>query len=458
MHATSHGVQSQRIAAEARSSNAFSLFNLLTAPELFDTVEDLLPEHRERLYPPTETLSMFLAQSLSSDRSCQSIVNDAAVRRLQGRLPQISTHTGGFCRARQRLPEAMVSTLARKTGQIVSSRISDEWRWKGRPVRLVDGTTLTMPDTADNQVAWPQPGSQKQGLGFPICRLVGMICLGTGALLNAAIGPTRGKGNDEQTLLRTLLDTLERGDLILADAFYPTYFLLCELQRRGVDGVFEQYGARRRMSAERRIKCLGKKDHHLELLRPKRPPWMDRETYERTPERLIVRECRVKGKQIVTTMLSKTQATRTELKLLYRERWQVEVDLRVIKDILGMSVLSCKTPAMVRKEIWVYLLAYNLIRMVMAKAAAATGRCPRTLSFKHALQLWLCYLRLQPEQACELMPELLKLVAANKVAQRPGRVEPRAVKRRPKPFPLLTTPRETARASIRECGHPKKAK
>jgi len=136
----------------------------------------------------------------------------------------------------------MVCTLACHVGQRVSAHAPDAWHWRGRPVRLVDGTTLVMPDTPANQGAYPQPRSQKPGLGFPLCRMVGLVCLGSGAVLDAAIGPYRGKGGDEQSLLRSMLDTLERGDLLLGDAFYATYFLLCTLRDRGVDAVFEQHG------------------------------------------------------------------------------------------------------------------------------------------------------------------------------------------------------------------------
>ena len=458
MHATARAAQSQRIQANARSLDSFSFFNTLTSPELFDFLEDQLPAHRERLFPPTETLSMFLAQALSPDRSCQSIVNDTAVRRLHSGLPRCSTHTGGYCRARQRLPETMISTLTLETGRIISEDISAAWRWKGRPVRLVDGTTLTMPDTEENQAAWPQLRSQKQGLGYPLCRMVGVMCLGSGALLNAAIGPVRGKGGDEQTLFRTVFDTLNKGDLMLADAFYPTSFLLAELKRRGIDGVFEQYGARRRNSDELRLGPLTSKDYLMRLRRPNKPKWMSEEEYHQVPETLLVRECRIKGKQIVTTMLSVRQATRTELKLLYRERWKIEVDLRNIKDILGMSVLSCRSPEMVQKEIWVYLLAYNLIRLIMAQTAATAGRCPRSLSFKHTLQIFIRWAHLPPADATKLLPDVYILIAQKTVGNRPGRLEPRAVKRRPKPYSLLTRKREVARALIRENGHPKKVK
>jgi hypothetical protein len=238
--------QQRRIRDRASNSDSYDFFNMLTSPELLDQVEVLLPDHRERLFPPTETLSMFLAQALSSDRSCQRAVTDAAIKRLLSGFTACRTHTGGYCRARQRLPVKMVSTLVRKSGQLMTETALDAWHWQGRPVRLVDGTTVSMPDTQANQASYPQSRSQKPGLGCPLCRMAGITCLGSGVLLDAAIGRYRGKGADEQSLLRSMLDTLKRGDILLGDAFYATYFLLCDLQQRGVDAVFEQYGARKR--------------------------------------------------------------------------------------------------------------------------------------------------------------------------------------------------------------------
>ena len=152
-----------------------------------------MPEHRERLFPPTETLSMFLAQALSADRSCQKAVDEAAVKRLVGGLPQCSTQPGAYCQARQRLPLDMVSELTRYTGAQITAQAPMAWHWRGRPVRLVDGTTVRLPDTKANQAVYPQPRSQQPGLGFPLCRLVGIVCLGSGAVLNAAIGPITAK-------------------------------------------------------------------------------------------------------------------------------------------------------------------------------------------------------------------------------------------------------------------------
>jgi hypothetical protein len=387
-------------------------------------------------------------------------VNEVAVKRLIGGLPRASTHTGAYCRARLRLPLTMPATLARHTGRMMSDRGPSSWCWRGHPVRLVDGTTLAMPDTEANQALYPQPRSQEPGLGFPLCRLVGLICLGSGALLDAAIGGYRGKGNDEQTLLRTLLDTLQSGDLLLGDAYYASFFLFCALQARGVEAVFEQQGARRRSTDFRRGRRLGARDHLIELRKPiLKPDWMTDAQYASAPQTLAVRELAASGKILVTTLLCPRETPKAALKALYRERWHVELDLRHIKTTLGMEVLSCKTPAMAQKEIWVYLLAYNLIRLMMAQAATLAACLPRALSFKHTLQVWIAWDHhgFGTDQNDKLYG-LFVLIAEQRVGNRPGRIEPRAVKRRPKSFPLLMKPRAIAREEIREHGHPRRVK
>ena len=451
--------QRRRVGQRTASSDSYEFFNVLTGPDFLDQVESLLPAHRERLFPPTETLSMFLAQALSADRSCQQAVNVAALKRLNGGLPVCSTHTGAYCKARQRLPLAMVDTLTRFTGQALAERVPEAWRWRGRPVRLVDGTTVVMPDTPANQAAYPQSRNQPPGLGFPLCRVVGLTCLASGAVLNAAVGPYQGKGSSEQNLLRTLLDSLNHGDLLLGDAFYATYFLLCALRELGVDGVFEQHGARQRCTDFRRGQRLGQHDHLIELTKPQlKPAWMSQAHYDQVPNTLTVRELRAGGKTLVTTLLCPKQTAKAELKALYQSRWQVELDLRHIKTTLGMEQLTCKTPAMVVKEIWVYLLAYNLIRVMMAQAALLADRLPRQLSFKHTLQLWGAWRQIGILINDQNLNQLCVLIVQQQVGNRPHRIEPRAVKRRPKTYSLLTKTRDQARAEILKHGRPKKVK
>ena len=452
--------QQHRVQHYTATNNAFDFFNILTSPDLLDALEASLPDHRERLFPPTETLSMFLAQALKPDRSCQGIVDDAAVKRLIHGLPQCSTNTGAYCKARKRLPLEMVSGMVRHTGRLIAAEGSETWLWHGRRVRLVDGTTVTLPDTLANQIAYPQQSGQKPGLGFPICRIVEVTCLSSGAVLDAAMGDYKGKGSGEQALLRTLLDIFESGDVMLGDAIYATYFLLAELQLLGVDALFEQHGARKRSTDFRLGKKLGSRDHLITLTKPKiRPQWMTPGQYESAQDTITIRELGIGGKTLVTTMTCPNTTPKSALKDLYKNRWQVELDIRNIKTTLGMETLSCKTPEMGEKEMCVYLLAYNLIRLIMAQSALVADVLPRALSFKHSLQLWLAWSGASSQaDDGENITQLLALVAEKSIGNRPGRIEPRAIKRRPKPYPLLTKTRNLAREHVEKYGHTKKLK
>lgn len=445
--------RASRIRHQTRQVEAVDFFNLLTGPELMEMTEALLPEHRERLYPPTETLSMFMMQALSEDGSCQKAVNSWAAQRATEGLSVRSVNTGAYCKARQRLPVEMARELARHTAKLLSERARSGWRWRGRCVKLVDGTGILMPDTAANQACYPQPSSQAPGVGSPLARLVGVVCLSTGALIDAAMGPQAGKGSSELGLLRRLETAFSRGDVMLADALYCNYFVIASLVGAGVDVVFAQHGAR--ITDFRRGKRLGMRDHRVSWPKPKaRPEWMSREEYAALPEELTLREVKVGKKILVSTFLCPRKVSKAELGRLFRQRWHVEVDLRAIKTTLQMAELSCNTPQMNEKEIWVHFLAYNLIRLLMAQAAQKAAIHPRSLSFKHTVQLWsewiahrLCA---HPDLSLEL---LFTLIAQLRVGNRPGRIEPRARKRRPKPYAWLKVPRRQARRQVRLHGY-----
>ncbi|MCI0666723.1 MAG: IS4 family transposase [Methylococcaceae bacterium] len=450
--------QQKQIRDQLRATDCYSFFNLLTGPELLEFVDTELPEHRERLYPPTVTLSLFLTQALISDRSCQQAVNGYVVSRTANGLEPCSTGTGAYCKARQNLPLQMIRQVARQSGRLIHTQTPSAWHWRGRRVKLVDGTTVTMPDTAENQQVFPQMSGQKAGLGFPIARIVGLICLGSGALLDAAIGPFTGKGSGEHALFRQLLDSLEPGDLVLADRYYCSYWLIAQLLARGVDVVFGQHCKRK--TDFRKGRRLGARDHLIAWNKPKQcPDWMEKDQYEQLPETLQIRESEVAGKVLVTTLLSPKDTPKSELSNLYQQRWQIELDLRNLKTTLGMETLSCRTPLMNEKEIWVYLLAYNLIRLLMCEAALQADILPRQISFKHTVQIWIVWSRQSwGNPRHEPTALLFVWIAEQRVGDRPGRIEPRAVKRRPKPYPKLMTPRAQARANIRKYGHPKKLK
>jgi hypothetical protein len=272
----------------------------------------LLPAHRERLYPPTLALSMFMGQVLSEDGSCQKAVDGWAAQRAAEGLSVQSVNTGAYCKARQRLPVEMVSALAVHTAQQLSGGAQAGWHWRGRCVKLVDGTGILMPDTAANQACYPQLLSQAIGVGSPLARLVGVICLSTGALIDAAMGPFTGKGTSELGLLRKLQAAFSPGDVMLADAFYCNYFLIAALQAAGVDVLFAQNGAR--ITDFRRGEQLGTRDHRVSWPKPKaRPQWMSPEDYAALPEELILREVQVGKKVLVTTFAVPAQGVQSRI-------------------------------------------------------------------------------------------------------------------------------------------------
>ena len=435
-----------------RQGTAVDFFNLLTGPELLHLAEEHLPEHRERLYPPTVTLAMFIKQCLDEDGSCQRAVNGWAAQCVAEGLPPHSVRTGAYCRARQRLPVEMVAALTRITGELLCSNGHESWRWRGRRVKLIDGTGISMPDTPENQSVYPQPNSQRPGVGFPVCRVVGVICLATGGAIDIAMAPYAGKGSGEQALARKLLGAFAEGDVMLADALYCSYWLIAALQKAGVDAVLQQNGMR--ITDFRRGERLGARDHIVRWHKPACPTWMTQKEYETFPEELCVRELKVNRRVLVTTMLKPTQVRKADLADLYDQRWHVELDFRNIKTTLGVEVLRCKTPQMVEKELWVHLLAYNLIRMLMAQAASQSGKHPRSMSFKHTTQLWVQWTVLHGGRGGDWrQDELLSMVGQICVGDRPGRLEPRARKRRPKPYPWLKVPRHVARQQLRTFGH-----
>jgi hypothetical protein len=426
-------------------------FNLLTSPELLETTEALLPEHRERLYPPTVALSIFMRQVLEADGSCQKAVNGWAAQRAADGLSACSVRTGGYCRARQRLPLEMVSTLTRQTGRLLSQKALTQWRWRDRAVKLVDGTGLSMPDTPENQAVYPQPSSQATGVGFPLARLVMVICLASGVALDAAMGPHRGKGSGELGLVRRLLEGFNPGDVMLADALYCNYFLIAALTSQGVDVLFEQNGSR--ITDFRRGQSLGTRDHLVRWPKPAtRPEWMTPEQYAQAPDELMLREVKVGHQVLVTTLLDHRRVSKDDLSALYACRWNVELDLRNLKTTTGMDVLNCQTPQMNEKQLWVHLLAYNVIRLLMAQAACNANVDPRSLSFKHTVQLWTEWTARGLSSANDRQ-RLFALIAQCKVGHRPGRIEPRMRKRRPKPYPWLKVPRAQARRHVERHGH-----
>jgi hypothetical protein len=345
-----------------------------------------------------------------------------------------------------------------KSGLGADDEVPESWLWKGRKVKVVDGSTATMADTEENQEEYPQHSSQKKGVGFPIMRFMAVFSLATGCILDLAMGPCKGKESGEHGLLRKLMHCFQPGDIVLGDAYFPSYFLMAILQAMQVDGLFAFDG--RRSMDFRTGKRLGKKDHIVFWKKPERPTWMNRELYNQMPDSIQIRECAVDIERpgfrvitvvLVTTLIDSNYAPKAELGWLYGQRWAAELNLAAIKTVLKMEHILAKTPAMVRKEVWATLLAYNLMRKLIGEAAYRNDILPCEVSFKGAVQHLNAFRHLWSSPAVagqEIMNILLHLISRIRVANRQGRAEPRVIKKRPKIFPLLHTTRAVARARI----------
>jgi len=429
--------------------------------QVFDEEGANFGQDEDAIYTPAVTLWASLTQTLfqGAQRSYAAAVARVCVLLVTlGKEPP-SGDTGAYCRARAKLPERGLRRLSCELADNCEQAAPRGWFWRNRHVKLVDGFTASMPDSEANRAVYPKQTGQKEGLGFPIARMVVLLSLCTGMLCGMAIGPYEGKETGEPALLRQLLGCLKRGDIVLSDRFYCSYFMVCLLLELGVDFVVRLH--QRRKADFTRGKRLGEGDHIVTWKRPERPEWMDEETYQRMPESIEVREilvtvsnpgCRAKSLVVVTTLLDAKTYTKDDVAELYHQRWLVELDIRAIKCTMDIDVLRCKSPEMVHREIWSALLAYNLIRKTILEASCHGELGPRQLSFTAAMQRIAAshqaLLLVNETTAAAIIECHLTQLACEEVGNRPNRVEPRAVKRRPKPHALLTKPRDEARAEL----------
>lgn len=457
--------QVQAYRRRLQNSSQFPITHLLPVAEVDAAVAAEGCSFRERIFTPVITLWIFLGQVLDQDHSCRQAVLRFVAWLSALRQRYCSSETGAYCKARQRLPEGVLARLTRCLGSRLEEHSPREWHWFGRRVRIVDGTTVSMPDTAANQKAYPQSRKQKPGLGFPIMRLVVIFSLSVGSVLEAAFNPYQGKETGETAMLRRLMYILRPGDLLLGDRYFANYWIIALATRLHLDVVFRQHQLRK--VDFRKGRRLGKDDHLITWEKPQRPKWMSRAFYDSLPASLTLREVRLripKGKNrtteivVVSTLLDAGRYRKGELEALYHRRWHAELFLRALKTTLQMDVLRCKTPQMVRKEIWAHFLIYNLIRTAMAQASETHQCQPWQISFKGTLQALSAFGGFWPvgqlADPDAYYRDLLYAIAEHRVGDRPDRVEPRAKKRRPKPHPLLNEPRPQARARLRtRAGH-----
>jgi putative transposase len=414
------------------------------------------------VWGPVLTLWTFLWQVVCASKTCAAAVARALTWRLALGLAPCSADNGAYCKARLKLPEPLLEFFALQLGSRLESRAPQDWLWLGRRrVKVVDGCTVTAPDTPANQAEYPQRDHLPRGGGFPLVRLVVLFGLATGGCTAARFGPYSGKGSGETTLARHLLDDLAPGEVLLGDRIFATYWILAWLIAKGCDGVFRLHAHRTREGGTRSSRLerrIGERDNLLVWRKPKRPQWMDEQTFAGMPTELRVRVVwrrveapgfRTREVTLVTTLLDEAAYPASELFALYRRRWQAELDLRSLKQTMKLEHLSCLTPEMLRKEPWAHLAGYNLTRAAQARAAQEQGLLPWRLSFAGARDL-VTETREQLTWSVDwhraaVLRALWVAVGQRAVPDRPGRVEPRLVKRGPKPYRRLRQPRAQAR-------------
>ena len=409
----------------------------------------------QSLYSLPVTLKTFLFQCLAQDHSCRTAVATAKDR---GWLPpSASPGTAAYCRARDALAAEGLQRAVEHTAEALGTGVSDEHLWLGRAVHVVDGTGIALPDTEANQDDYPQPSGQKPGCGFPVLRLVAFMSLATGAVSRYSIGTLH---EHEQRLFQDLRAHLGAGEVVLGDRNFGTLANLVLLKRQGAEGVFRRHQARG--AGVQNLKRLGKDDHLVRWhIRPHRAPvWLDASV--ELPLTLVVREVPFQGTQpgfrtqsvtLVTTLLDAESYPAEALAELYLRRWRMELWLRDIKITMDMDMLRTKTPARVRAELAMFLVGYNLIRTVMFDTFKVSEVRLEQLSFKSALMrfgLWCAGLRRSTRIMAWLLgyQAMLSDLARDFNPDRPGRYEPRVVKRRPKPFARMQQPRRVLREQL----------
>jgi hypothetical protein len=436
----------QRLAAEAFSNLAGIVGHLLPAT----LMERLSHEgQRRRLFAALTTFWGFLAQVLSPGQPCREALRQIqAARRRQGRSA-ICSCTSAYCKARRRLPERILQAIWQEIAAGLGRSVPQDTLWRGYRVGVVDGTGVSMPDTAANQALWPQPSAQRRGCGFPVMKLVGLFSLATGAMHALVMGNLH---QAEQILYPHLWTALTGDfDLLLGDRNFGSFSMFCALRQCGLQGVFRLNQCRK--VDWRKGKRLGKFDRLVTWNRPVKLTWW---LPEPAPEKITVRILKVcvpitgfrtRVLFISTTLLDAEQFPAHALAELYRRRWQVELFFRHVKTTMHMDVLRCLTPEMIRRELHMHMIAYNIVRGFMLQSARTYHVPVCRISFKgtcDTLRQWAPHLAAAAAiQAIysRLFRWMLEIIADDEAPLRPNRSEPRAVKRRPKNYRRLTKPR-----------------
>lgn len=412
---------------------------------------------RKRIFTPLVTLWTFLGQVLSADPSCRNAVAKVLSFLSVTKGLDASHDPSAYGVARKRLPGELLPRLTRTVAAKLEDKVAADDLWHGHPVKLLDGSSVNMPDTPENQAAYPQHTTQRPGCGFPTARVVGIFSLQTGALADFATDSLRVA---ETTLFRRISAAIRPGEIAIADRYFCSYPDIATLRRRGVDCLFRLHQTRK--ADFRRGKRLGPSDRLVVWKKGPRPRWMQREEYDALPATMVLRmvrfRCQVPGGRtdtitVVTTLLDPKKYPARDIAALFRRRWEIETDLGHIKTTMIMDFLRTRTPDMVRKEIWAHLLAYNLTRTLMWDAAEHRHLAPLRLSFKGAIQetmaLWpFSSSAARQRDLTAFYDALLRAIATHKLPYRPNRYEPRVRKRRPKSYSFMTKPRHQLKKEL----------
>ncbi len=448
----------ERVASDLQTDPEQTLVfeRFLPADEVLAVCQSVGHQFRDRIYNPVIIIWMLLGQTLSPDHSCRDAVHRLNSWRVENGKTKVSSNTESYCDARMRLPEEVFSELTHRSGQKCQELAGDRWKWLGHVVKVVDGLTLTMPDTLENQREYPQPKSQKPGCGFPIVRCVMMFCLATGAALDIAFAPYRGKQTGENSLLQQIIDRVLPGEILLADRYYATFGNMQRAFKEGYDIVMRSHHLRK-IDFRKGVK-QGSYDQIVTYEKPKRKPvWMSRSDYAACAAFIFVRHVafsvtrpgfRTKRIVLATTLLDASVYSVDDLASLYCQRWQVELDIRSLKTHMQMEHLRCKSPSMVRKEIYSHLIAYNLIRDLIVRTSLLFGTSPKRLSHKGAVQALNAFAeKLQPgsRHIVKLERALYESIFEHPIGERIRQAHPREIKRRPKPYKTMTKPRHAPR-------------
>ena len=454
----------QQVVASFLSQPGLPFAGILSA----ERIERIFARHGNffgvgRIYSTAVVVWSLLGQVLrdGKEAACQSAVARVVVYQEQRGAEVPTRDTGNYCRARKKLSEAALRDVSVEVANELEEQAPDAWLWKGRHAKLVDGFTFTMQDTPENQAGYPSPKTQKEGVALPIARATAILSLATACVADVAVGPYLGKQTGETALLRELLGSFVSGDVAVMDRYYCSFMMIALLLGRNVQVCARMH--HKRHVDFRRGRRLGKYDHIIVWTRPSRPAWMDQATYETIPPTLELREIRYNVVQpgyrtrtitIVTTLTDAKVTSKEDIAELYGFRWNAELDIRSIKQSLNLAHVECKSPEMVRTQLWATMLAYNLIRATAATAAVLHDKQPRQISFtstcQYVLSSWMLFscALIATDRVQDYCRRMLSQIAECEVANRPGRLEPRVLKRRRHGYKLMQEPRSVLRAKL----------